>query len=424
MYKIKKLDNGLRVLFFPVEHAKSVAMYVTAKVGSRYEDQKNNGIAHFLEHLMFKGTKVRPSTEIISKELDSIGASYNAFTAKDRTAYHISAHKKHLAKINDILADMYQNSLLDKKEMEQEKGVIVEEIHMYDDNPLMKIEDLAEDLLFGDNPLGWDIAGSEENIKKMTIEDINKFYNNYYIPANTFVVVTGDFDEVEAEKLIQEKWGKFSSDKIKTEFLEVKETVKGPVFKLEEKTTKQYQLALSFPGVSYEDQDAVAMKLLGIILGGNMSSRLFIKIRERQGLCYLIRAYDNNYEDNGAFIVQAGLDKARIKPAISSILNELKLLRDAGVQDKELKKAKNYLEGRLALRTETSTQLGAWFSNQVTFFKDIKDPVTYLELMKQVSKDDIQRLAKKIFQNENIHLALIGKLNGGKKEIEGLLKFD
>ena len=425
MYKIEKLENGLRVLLLPIENSKSISMHVTAQVGSRYESREINGISHFLEHLMFKGTKERPSTEIISKELDSIGANFNAFTAKDRTAYYITAHKKHLVVISDILADMLQNSLFDAEEVEKEKGVIIEEIHMYEDNPLMSIEDLAEDALFGDNPLGWDIAGPEQNIKDMTAEDIKGYYEGYYHPENLMLVLTGDFDEVEAMKIIKEKWGAMPVNEypaIEAEKIEVE--LNGPELKVKEKETKQYQLAFAFPGVSYTDDDAMGMKLLGLILGGNMSSRLFLRIREKQGLCYLVRSYNNYYEDNGAFIVQAGLDKERIKPAITAILNELKLLRDEVIDEAELEKAKNYLEGKLSLGTETAGQMAGWYTGQLAFHSEIKSPEKYLDEVKDVSVEDIKRLAENLFQDKNINLALIGQLKGDKKEIEDLLKFD
>lgn len=425
MYKIEKLENGLRVLFLPMKNSNSISMFVTSQVGSRYESRAINGISHFLEHLMFKGTEKRPTTEILSKELDSIGANFNAFTAKDRTAYYITAHKKHLPIITDILADMLQNSLFDATEMEQEKGVIIEEIHMYDDNPLMSIEDLAEDILFGDNALGWDIAGPVENIKKMTIEDIKGYYEGHYHPENMMLVLAGDFDDAEAMKIIEEKWAKMPVNEFPAvEAEKIKIEMDGPELKIRKKDTKQYQLAFSFPGVSYTDDDAVAMKLLGIILGGNMSSRLFIKIREKQGLCYLVRAYNNYYEDNGAFIVQAGLDKDRIKPAITAILKELKLLRDDGVEEDELQKAKNYLEGKLSLQTETASDMASWYSAQLAFQPEIKSPEEYLKKMKDVGVGDIKRLAEKLFQDKNIHLALIGQLNSDKKELEDLLKFD
>jgi len=425
MHKLIRLENNLRVLLLPLENTKTVSMFVVSQVGSRYETREINGISHFVEHLMFKGTEKRPNTEILSKELDSIGAHFNAYTAKDRTAYYMTAHKKHLAIIADVLADMIQNSKFDPKEMEQEKGVIIEEINMYEDNPLMSIEDLVEDIAFGDNPLGWDIAGPKKNITDMTIDDIVSYYKAYYHPENMMIVLAGSFDEKEAMDIIKEKWEGFKDPDIKgIRFEDIKVEKNGPKLKIKKKDTEQIQLAFAFPSVSYTDDDALAVRLLSSILGGNMSSRLFIKIRERQGLCYLIKAYNNKYEDNGLFIIHAGLDKDRIKPAISAILKELEEIKENGITAEELEKAKNYLEGSFAVSLETVNSIASWYTNELLFYPEIRSPEEYLEKLKAVSIEDVNRVAKKIFTTENLNLALIGNLNHDKKDLEDLLKIN
>ena len=425
MHKLIRLENNLRVLLVPLENTNTVSIFAVSQVGSRYETREINGISHFVEHLMFKGTEKRPNTEILSKELDSIGAYFNAYTAKNRTAYYMTAHKKHLGIIADVLADMIQNSKFDPKEMEQEKGVIIEEINMYEDNPLMSIEDLLEDIAFGDNPLGWDIAGPKKNITDMTIDDIVSYYKAYYHPENMMLVLAGSFDEEEAMGIIKDKWEGFENPEVKgIEFEKIKVENNAPSLKIKKKDTQQIQLAFGFPSVSYTDDDAIAARVLSLILGGNMSSRLFLKIRERLGLCYLIKAYNNKYEDNGLFVIHAGLDKERIKPAISAILKELEEIKNNGITEEELVKAKNYIEGSFAVSLETASQLASWYVNELLFYPEISSPEEYLEKLKDISIEDVNRLAKKMFTTENINLALIGDLNHDKKDLEDLLKIN
>lgn len=420
-YQLIKLSNGIPVLLLSQKHTKAVSLFVTTKVGSRYESKKISGISHFIEHLMFKGTKKRPDKEVLAKELDSIGANFNAFTGKDRTVYYITANHKHLAQIQDILADMVQASLFPKDELVPEKKVIIEEINMYEDNPMMSIEDLLEDLVFGNNALGWNIAGTAKTVSGISRKDIMDYYHKYYQSGNYLLVLTGNFKMDEAKKTLEKYWGHLPRQARKN-YAKVEVVSKQPKVKIKKKDMQQIQLTFGFPGIDYNHKDSVAAQILSLILGGNMSSRLFLEIRERKGLCYLVRAYHNFYEDNGMLVVHAGLDKSRLSEAITAILQELKKMVDKKVSLEELNKAKSFLEGKFSIETESARQLASWYSTQITFMKKVITPDQYLSLVNKVTAADVQRLAAFFFQNNKINLAMIGDVP--KLAWKNILKFD
>lgn len=420
-YQLIKLKNKIPVLLLPQAHTKAVSLFVTTKVGSRYESPKISGISHFIEHLMFKGTKKRPDKEILAKELDSIGANFNAFTAKDRTVYYITANYKHLAQIQDILADMVQASLFPEKELASEKKVIIEEINMYEDNPLMSIEDFLENLVFGKNALGRDIAGTVKTVSGISHKDIMNYYRKYYHSGNYLLVLTGNFKVTEAKKMLEKYWGSLPV-KPRQDYTKINIKSVAPKFAIKHKDTQQIQLALGFPGIDYNHKDAVTAQILALILGGNMSSRLFLEIREKRGLCYLVRAYHNFYEDNGIMVVQAGLDKSRLVEALKAIMAELKKIATVKVSEEELKKAKSFLEGKFSIETESARQLAGWYSTQITFMKKIVTPDEYLKMVNKVTATDVQRVASFLFQKNKLNLAMIGDVP--KIDWKNILKFD
>ncbi|MBU1180434.1 insulinase family protein, partial [Patescibacteria group bacterium] len=309
------LKNGTRLIAVPQDSTGAFTVLVLFSVGSRYETRNINGISHFIEHLMFKGTKRRPNTLSISKELDQFGAEYNAFTSKDYTGYYIKINSEHRDTAMDIVSDMLYNSKLDEKEINRERNVILEEIHMYRDNPMMHIEDILEEEMFGDTPLGWSIAGYEKTMAKITRKNIVDFYSRHYIPKNTVVVFSGDLKKMDIKKEGEKYFGKNKAGKPATKYPQFTEQIKSKV-KVNFKETGQFQLAIGLPGLKYGDKDMPALGLLANILGGTMSSRLFIQVRERRGLAYFVRAMLSPYQDTGAFIIRAGLNKGKLELAI------------------------------------------------------------------------------------------------------------
>ena len=421
MFNYQTLENKLRVITVPLKETKAVTVLVMAKVGSRYEAQDNRGISHFIEHMMFKGTKKRPDTLALSKELDGIGAEFNAFTAKDHTGYYVKADASHLDLALDLLTDMLYNSKFEDKELEKEKGVIIEEMNMYHDNPLMYTEDLFEQSIYQGNKLGWDIIGTKETISSMTRLKMINYLNQHYTDGNLIVGIAGAIDKSILKKVnhyfnsknIGKPEQKFSRFALKQNKKRVK---------IMHKETEQAQIGLGFPAYGYGHKDLHAFQLLSVILGGNMSSRLFVNIRGKQGLCYYIKCQPNVYQDTGNLYIQAGLDKNKIEKAIRLILEELKKVIKNGATEAELQKAKDFIKGKTILALEDSLHLAEWYAKQAIFEREILTPEKRFKLFDAVVKADILRVAKDIIKGNKINLAVIGPYKDNQK-FEKLLVF-
>ncbi|MDP1756641.1 MAG: pitrilysin family protein [Pseudohongiella sp.] len=288
-----------------MKDTQTFTILVLFKVGSRYETENVNGISHYIEHLMFKGTKKRPNTASISRELDGYGAEFNAFTGKDCTGYYIKINCEHRTAALDILSDMLHNSKFDEKELNRERNVIIEEIHMYRDNPMMHIEDMIEEEIFDNSSLGWGIAGDEASMAKIKRANIVEFFKKQYIPKNTVVVFAGNMEGCDPVALAKKY---FNNTKAKTAPTTEFEKITKPFTsgtKVKHKETGQFQLAIGFPALKYKDPMMPALTLLSNILGETMSSRLFIKVRERKGLAYFVRSIVSPHQDTGALIIRA-----------------------------------------------------------------------------------------------------------------------
>ncbi|NQU83970.1 MAG: insulinase family protein [Parcubacteria group bacterium] len=406
----------------PSKNTKAVTVLVLFKVGSRHEPLKLNGASHFIEHLVFKGTKRRPATLDISRELDGVGAEYNAFTGKDHTGYYIKISAKHTKLAVDMLSDMLFNSKFDATEMKREKGVILEELNMYRDNPMMHIEDMIENLVFCGNTLGRSIGGTHESMIKMKRKDVLEFKNKFYDPSRIVVGVAGCQDK----KTLQMVEHYFDSAKGKQEnnqkpFADFMPTDSCPKVEIDFKETKQVQLALGFPAYGLGDKRLPALKLLSLILGGTMSSRLFTEVRERRGLAYFVRSQTDIYESAGAFVVRAGLDISRLDLAVKTIFKELKKMKTKGVTEKEPKRAKETVRGRLDLSLEDSEALAAWFTRQELMGEELKTPDDKLKEICRVKASDIKKVAQEILIGSRLSMALIGPLKD-KKRLEKLAK--
>lgn len=404
----------MRVIVAPLRDTKAVTLLVLVKVGSRFEARNINGISHFVEHLMFKGTTKRPTALKITRELDGIGAEYNAFTSKDVTGYYIKAHIDKLPLLLDMLSDMLQHSIFNPKEIERERSVIIEEINMYEDNPLMMMEDVFEQTVWGDHPLGWNIAGPKSVIQQVTRQQLLNYYNTYYRPTNMLVAISGNVSDTVVDDIAQH-FARTTSQKKSYSFRAVPPVQREPHVMIKKKDTEQIQLGLGFPAYPHGHKDLYPLYLLNVILGGNMSSRLFMSIREKKGLCYFIRTSVNPYEDTGIFMVQAGLDKSRIDEAVTAILEELKKAKVSGVTTAELKKAREFIKGKLILDLEASDEVASWLARQMLFEKKVKTPAEMIERLEKVTVADIQRVARDVIRRERINLALIGPLDSAER---------
>lgn len=414
MHHTEQLPNGVQLVLAPRHETKAATILVLFKIGSRYEPKSLNGSSHFIEHLMFKGTQRRPSTLHIAKELDSVGADYNAFTAKDHTGYYVKLAAEDIPLAVDILADVLHNSLFLEKEIDRERTVVAEEINMYEDNPSMLLEDIYEQAYYGDHPLGRMISGPKKIIHTVTRDRLLAFRDRFYLPSNMLVAAAGRFDLADLRRRLANAFGRTRSRRsVPTYRPWTKPTLPLRV-KLRRKETEQTHLMLGFPGVSYAQKDAEPLTLLSIILGGTMSSRLFITIRERLGLCYIIRAGLTQYEDTGNVAVMAGLDKGRLQPALTAILKELQRVKDKPVTREELSRAKEFFRGKLVLNLEDSEHVANWVGKQQLFLRRVETPEQKIAKMNRVTAVEVQRVANRAFRFNALAAGLIGPVADAK----------
>lgn len=408
----KVLPNGARLIVVPMPESPTVTVTVLVEAGSKYEAKKLNGISHFLEHFAFKGTARRPKTADLSRELDSLGAQYNAFTAQEFTGYYAKAHKDKAEKILDIVSDMYLNPLLPEAELEKEKGVIIQEIKMYEDEPARHAQDLFLALLYGDQPAGWNIAGTTKTVAGFTRQALANYKERHYVAEATAVIVAGGFNNTLASSV--ENIFRGLSGAKKPEKAKVKEAQKTPAILVKHKETDQTHLVLGVRAFSTFDPRVPALKVLTAVLAGGMSSRLFTKLRNELGLCYYVGAAPDLYTDHGLFQVAAGVDTAKVELALRAVIGEWRRLVLEPPPSAELRKAKDFLIGNLYLGLESSDELAQFFGSQEILRKPLKTPETFVKEIEVVTAADIQQLAKSIFKEENLNLALIGPFQDQK----------
>lgn len=422
MYKKSELANGIKLVLAPLKETKAVTVLVLLPVGSRYESEDVSGVSHFVEHLLFKGTEKRPTSLDITKELDSVGADYNAFTGKDHTGYYIKAAAEEIELAFDILSDMLFHTKFDPAEIEKERGVIIEEINMYDDNPLMSLDILLEETIYGNQSLGWSIAGPKSVIKNVSREKILAYKEKFYHPNNMVLGVSGSFDEARVAELVDKYFNPHQRSANPPTYPAVISDQTAPRAAVKFKDTEQVQLGLAFPAYALGDPKIYPLYLLSVIMGGNMSSRLFLSVREQNSLAYYVKSDTNAYQDVGYFAVNAGLDKSRIHGAIELILAELKKVRDEGITEQELKSAKEFLKGRFVLQLEDSESVVDWYTKQELLLGRIKTPEERIEEIFDVTIEQVSAVAKEILDDQKISLALIGPFKDAE-EFKKLLKF-
>lgn len=420
MYKKTTLKNGLRIITIPMKNTKTVTVLVVVGAGSKYERKETKGLSHFLEHMFFKGTQKRPTTLKVAETLDKIGGAYNAFTGKEFTGFWAKVEKSHLDLALDWVSDIFLNSKLEAREIKREKGVIIEEINMYLDMPMKYIEDLFEKLLYGDQPAGWMLAGEKENILKLQRKHFIEYLKNHYSALNTIVCLAGNFNQREINEKIKKYFKKITKappqPKLKVIELQVQ-----PRILIHFKKTDQTHLCLGVRGYNLSQPQMYVQELIAVILGGSMSSRLWISVRERKGLAYYVRTSSELYTDSGYLVTQAGIPHKNVNQVISLILKEYKNIRQNKVPKVELKKAKDYLKGNLTLSLELSDAQASFYTGQELLTGKILTPKEKFARIDKVTANDVQKAAKEIFQPEKLNLALIGP-HKDKGKFIGLLK--
>lgn len=420
-YRKTTLKNGLRILTVPMEGTQTVTVMVMVGVGSRYESEKQAGLSHFVEHMLFKGTEKRPTAQSITEELDGIGGEFNAFTAKDKTAYYAKTDSKHFGQAFDVISDIFLNSKLEQVEIDRERGPILQELSMYEDDPRRSVGEEFEKLLYGQHQMGRNIIGYKEVIENVSRKDFIAYMKRYYVANETVICVSGKFNEKEIVKQIQQKFSSIKTGK-QASFKKVSDKQSVPGVHIKFKKTDQTHFILGSRAYHQNHKDRWALSLLSVILGGNMSSRLFIEVRERRGLAYFVSTSVDTYQDCGYIGTQAGIQHKNLAQAVKVILDEYKKIATEKVGEKELQKAKDYIRGRSVMGFEASDDVAMFFIDQEMHKEKILSPKEVFEKIEGVTVDDILRVAKDIFKEEKLNLAIVGPHKNTKK-ISQLMKF-
>lgn len=420
MVKKFTLKNGLRVVLAPSSGPAATALILVG-TGSEYESKRVNGISHFLEHMVFKGTKKRPRAGMISQELDALGATYNAFTSQEYTGYWAKATKRKLPQILELIADLYLNPTFDSKEIEKERGVIIEEINMYEDMPMRRVQEVFSDLLYGDQPAGWNVAGTKEIVARMRRSDFVKYRETNYSSKNTVVVVAGSFSAPLVEKQLRSLFKSVPGRKLPKKSAP-KEIQKAPALRLAYKKSDQSHLVLGVRTFSTFDKRRYSLGLMAHLLGGGMSSRLFHRIREELGAAYYVRASTSLYLDHGTLEISAGANHPKLPEVIQAILAECARLIYEPVPEAELRRTKDHLLGIFLLGLETSDEMAGFYGDQELMKRKIVSPEEISARIEAVQADDIQKLAGEIFKDASLNMAVIGPLRN-PKPLKAILHF-
>ena len=417
MHKKTTLDNGLRIVSASIPHVHSVSIGVIIGAGSRYEKPEQAGISHFIEHLCFKGTKKRPTSKEISEAIEGIGGVLNGGTDKELTIYWCKVAQPHFPIAIDVLADMLSHSRFEPEEIEKERQVIIEEINMSFDSPQYRVDLLLDEVMWPDQPLGRDVAGSKATVAKMTRKDMLSYLGRQYVANNAVVSVAGDITHKEIVAGLEKGFGHWKRD-ARQEWFPADGPQRRPRLRVEERDTEQAHLCLAVPGLSLRDPDRFRLDLLSAMLGEGMSSRLFLEIRERKGLAYAIGSCVDHFLDTGALTIYAGVEPKQVPATVTAILAELNRIKD-GIPADELKKTKEYCKGRMLLRMEDTRSVSSWLGGQEFLLGDILTIEQVISKIEAIEARDLTRVARQLFVGKMLNLAVVGPVK--EKGLSGLL---
>jgi predicted Zn-dependent peptidase len=414
-YHLETLSNGLRILTAPLPAAQSVTCAIMVAAGSRYETAETNGIAHFSEHMFFKGTESRPTARDISKEIDAIGGEFNAFTGKEYTGFYVKCAAESRDIALDVLVDMLRNSKFAEEEIEREKGVIIEEMNMYFDTPRDYIGGVYEELLYDDQPLGWDIIGRKETVRGATHASFLQYIDSWYKPSRMVVGLGGAIGDGLHEKLEGLLGDLPAAETGEPEPLKLDGVDHSPRVKLHTKQSDQAHISIGVYSYPLEHPDRYALQVLSTVLGGGMSARLFTEVRERRGLAYYVFGINHSYTDTGSLYAQAGVDINRIDDAVTTVAAELRKIADESVPPDELEKARSFAKGRFVLQLETPQGLIMFGLRREVLERSTPDPKDILAELDKVTAEDVQRVARDIIDGKGLNLAVIGPFDDAER---------
>ena len=420
-YQKFTLKNGLRVIVAPMADTQTATVLVMTGVGSRFESRQENGLAHFLEHMFFKGTQKRPTAFDISQELDGLGAEYNAFTGEEYTGYYAKVAAKQWDRALDVVSDLFLNAKLEAEEIERERGAILQEINMYEDMPMRRVHEYFKTLLYGDTPLGWDIAGPKENIKAFQRKDFIKFLNRGYVAENIVVGIAGNIDPKQVKSAVTKIFSSVASGK-KVRAKKASDRQTEPQLFVKEKKTDQTQFVVGCRAYHMTHKERPALSVLAAILGGGMSSRMFIEVRERRGLAYRVGTGTETFVDAGYLETHCGVEHENLEKALTVVMDEYKKISRELVSPEELKKAKEGIKGRMAMGLEGSDEVVEFLVGQEVLTGNIKLIKERMKEIDTVKAEDVLRVAKHIFQNQKLNLAVITP-KADRKKLTKILQF-
>ena len=419
-YEQTTLASGLRVVSCEMPHTRSVSISAYVGVGSRYEPDDRAGVSHFVEHMVFKGTELRPDPVDISAQIESTGGMINAGTEQELTVYWCKVAQPYFSASIDLILDMLRNSLCRLEDIEKERQVIHEELAMINDYPASRVDSLIDQMLWPDHPLGRDIGGSHESVDDIDRDMIVKHMNEYYTPSNTVISVAGSVphsEVVEQVEMLSRDW----PGGVPTPPVPAVSHQQQSQLKLEYRKTEQLHLSIALPGLALDDPDIYALDLLSVILGEGMSSRLFVELRENRGLAYDVHSGVSHFRDTGAFIITAGVDPASAYEAVPAILEQVASVRD-GIDEREVERAKQLVAGRLMLRMEDTRAVSAWMGSQEMVRGEMLDVDHVMERVNEVTSQDLCRVASQNLIDDHLNLAVVGPCRGHKR-LSKLLKF-
>ncbi len=420
MYQRTVLENGLRILTCNIPHNRSVSMAVLVGAGSRYEPDEVAGVSHFLEHLLFKGTRYWPTAKAVSEEVEGVGGIINASTDREMTVFWCKVASPHFQRNLSLLADMVLHPLLDPGELEKERQVVLEEINMTNDYPSYRADMLIDQALWPNQPMGRDVAGTRESILAFTRQQVVDYRDRQYTPGNTVVAVAGNISHQEALSFLEEQFGEWvPGEPLAMRPVEIHND--GPLVLMEQRKSEQAHVCIGLPGFPLSHPHRYALNLLSVILGEGMSSRLHLELRENQGLAYDVHSTVASFSDCGALVVYCGVEPKNCQRAIGAILKELNGLRD-GVPQEELTKAKELSKGRLLLRMEDSRSVAMWMGGQEILLGEVRTPDEVVEIVDAITPEEVKQVAQEVIREEKLNLVIVGPYRS-EARFRKLLKF-